>query len=293
VSEPLFTPEERRRLDRLRVGRRRPRTSGETGEWRSGRLGSGIQFADHRGYVPGDDLRYVDWNVYARLGELMVKRFEVEESVDLLLLVDRSLSMAGPKALAARRVAAALGYMALAHLERVRLAWLPPLPGAPITTYAGRGRAQVLLDDLAAVPAEGATDHAEAVTRALGAVRRGGVAVLVSDFYEPKSAVAGLERLCQRGLEVVALQVLDPADCTFPLGEALRCVDSETGQETRVDVTPAFLDRLRRAWQRRVESLERWCAAREVLHLRVEAHRSLWEVVRAMLGRGVAVGGAK
>jgi len=292
VSEPLFTPEERKRLERLRVGRRRPLSTGQPGEWRSGRLGSGIQFADHRDYAPGDDLRYVDWNVYARLGELMVKRFEVEESVDLLLLVDRSLSMTGPKARAARRVAAALGTMALAHHERVRLAWLPALHGAPVTAYAGRARVQALLDDLDQVPSEGATDHADAVARALAVTRRGGVAVMVSDFYEPRSAVAGLERLCQRGLEVVALHVLDVADVSFPLGEALRCVDSETGQETRVDVTAAFLERLRRAWQRRVEALERWCAAREVLHLRVEVQRSLWELLRAMIGRGIAVGGA-
>lgn len=289
MSLSLFGPDELRRLDRLRVRPRTPRSTGLAGDWRSGRLGSGVLFADYREYVPGDDLRRLDWHVYARLGDLVVKRYEVEENLDLLLLVDRSLSMRGAKAVRARRLAGALGYIALAHLERVRLGWLPALAGQPWREHTGRGRAAALLAELAEVPDAGRTDLRAGVARALAATRRRGLAVVVSDFYDPAGAVESLARLKAHGQEVLALHVVDDADVEFAPGESLRCVDAETGEEVRVDVTREFLDRLVRGWHRRAESLERWCAARQVLYQRSDVDRPLFDEVRDMLRRGVAL----
>lgn len=290
MSEPLFHSDELRRLDRLRVRPRTPRPTGISGDWRSGRLGSGVLFADYREYAPGDDLRRVDWNVYARLGHLVVKRYEVEQNLDLMLLVDRSLSMHGAKARRARRMAGALGYIALAHLERVQLGWLPALAGLPFSEHSGRGRATALIEELAEVPEEGQTDLRAAVTRVLSATRRRGLAVVISDFYDPAGAVEALSRMRARGLDVLALHIVDDADVEFELGESLRCVDRETGQEVLVDVTREFLDRLVKAWHRRAESLERWCVSREVLYQRSDVDRPLFDEVREMLRRGVALG---
>ena len=290
AETPLFTAAELRRLDRLRIRRRRPRASDQPGDWRSGRVGQGALFADHRDYVPGDDLRYVDWHVYARLGDLVVKRFEVEENLDLTLCIDRSLSMQGAKALAARRLAGALGYIALAHMDRVRLAWLPVHPRQPVTVHGGKGRGPALLDAIAAEPDEGRTAHAADVARILSTTERRGLAVVLSDFYDPENAVAALAGLVQRGMDVVAIHVLDAGDVDLRLGDSLRAVDRETGAEVKLDVTQAFLDSLRAAWQRRAESLERWCVGREVLYQRLDVSMSLWDVLAEMLGRGAAVG---
>jgi uncharacterized protein (DUF58 family) len=291
ASADLFTPEEVRRLGRLRVKRRRARRGVERGEWRSARLGFGSQFADHRAYVPGDDLRYVDWNVFGRLGDLVVKRFEAEENVNLLLCVDRSPSMAGAKSLLARRLAGALGYLALLHLDRVRLAWLPAVPGERLLqSYRGQARALALLKDLAAPPEGGATDHGRDLGRILGATRARGLALLVSDFLDAAGAVRGLALLRHHGHEVSALHVVDPADADLPDGTSVVAVDRETGESMTLDVSPALRERVHQAWLGRAQGLERWCLAREVPYLRVDARRDAWDALRELLASRVAVG---
>ncbi len=131
MTEPLFTPHELARLERLRIRRRRTVRGEGRGEWRSQDRGQSGLFADHRAYVAGDDLRYIDWNVVGRLGDIVVKRFEAERSLNVLLCIDRSLSMAGEKARFARRIAGALGYLALAHQDHARVAWMPSRPERP------------------------------------------------------------------------------------------------------------------------------------------------------------------
>ncbi|MDA1194912.1 MAG: DUF58 domain-containing protein [Planctomycetota bacterium] len=290
APEPLLDEHDLRRLSSLRVRRRRPHSTGEAGDRRSGRVGSGVLFADHRDYVPGDDLRYVDWNVYARLGDLVVKRFEAEENLELLLCLDRSASMAGAKSRAARRVAAALGYLALANMDRLRLAWLPSPTGAPVAAFRGKAHASGLLEELASAPDDGTTEHARAIGRVLATCRRRMIAVVISDFYDPENAVAALAALRSRGMDVVALHVLDAADVALEPGASLLAVDRETGMEVKVDVTPQFLESLRTAWHRRADTLERWCVTREVLYQRLDVAASLWDVLGEMLGRGIAVG---
>ncbi len=291
-GEPLLSEDELRALDRLRITRRRPTPTDQPGDWRTGRVGSGVLFADHRDYTPGDDLRYVDWNVYARLGHLVVKRFEIEENLELTLCVDRSLSMAGAKARAARRLAAALGYIALGRMDHVRLAFLPTVAGAPVELHRGKGRAGKFLAALEGTPDDGATAHGHDVARILSTTKRRGLAIVLSDFYEPQNLVASLAGLRTRGMDVVALHVLDTDDVDLTLGDSLLAVDRETGAEVKVDVTPTFLASLRATWHRRADSLERWCVGREIRYQRLEVHTPLWDVLAEMLGSGAAVGKA-
>jgi len=291
-EEPLLSEAELRALERLRITRRKPLTTGRPGDWRTGHVGTGVLFADHRDYVPGDDLRYVDWNVYARLGDLVVKRFETEENLELTLCVDRSLSMQGAKSRAARRLAAALGTIALGRLDHVRLAFLPTLRPLPVGSHRGMGHARALRDILQRTPDEGATAHAADVARILSMTKRRGLAVVLSDFYEPVNLVAGLAGLRARGMDVIALHVLDGADVDLPLGDSLLAVDRETGAELKIDVTPAFLASLRTTWHRRAESLERWCVGREIRYQRMDVRTPLWDVLAEMLRRGIALGRA-
>ncbi len=292
-ESPLFTAAERARLDRLRLLRRQTMVGERMGDWRSWRTGAGGLFADHRDYVPGDDLRYVDWNVYGRLGDLVVKRFEAEENLNLLLCVDRSASMQGAKSRRARRIAGALGHIALAHQEHVRLAWLPTAGRGPMSVHRGRGRSAQLLGELAREGEAGDTDHTRDIRPVLHALRGRGIAVVLSDFYDPKSAVAGLARLRARGLDVAAVHILDAADVDLPLGASVRAVDQETGETLDVDVTPELIESLHAAWRRRAYQLERWCVSREVLYQRVDVGTSLWDVLHNLLGRGLVAAGGR
>lgn len=288
--DDLFTPGELARLERLRIRRRHTVRGEGRGDWRSSHYGTSGLFADHRGYVVGDDLRYVDWNVYGRLGELFVKRFEAEENVNLLLCVDRSESMEGLKFRAARRLAGALGYLALAHHDDVRLAWLPSRLDRPLSAWRGRGRVHALLGELARARVEGATDHVRDLGRIVGAIKGRGLAVLLSDFFDPAGAIRGLALLRSVGLEVGALHVVDPADADLPMGTSVTAVDRETGEQLALDVTPALRERLHKAWRAHAVGLERWCLGREIRYLQVDARRSLWDVLRDLLRPREGVG---
>ncbi len=258
------------------------------GERRSRRIGAGGEFADHRTYAPGDDLRYVDWNVYFRHGELVVKRFEAVETVDVLLLVDRSPSMEGEKALAARRLAGAIAHVALRRRDSVAAGWLPSIADRPrVDLLRTPKRLESLLDDLASAPHGGTTHHAQDVERGIAAVKRRGPAFLISDFFDPAGATAGLSRLVHHGFEVTAIHVVDARDAQLPIGEAVRAVDRETGETVDVDVTPALAEAVHAAWRRRVERMRAWCGAHEVAYVRLDADRSLWDAVQDLWRSGV------
>ncbi len=287
-AEALFTAADRVRLDRLALRTRRTMRGEAVGERRSRRIGAGGEFADHRTYVPGDDLRYVDWNVYFRHGDLVVKRFEAIETVDVLLLVDRSPSMEGHKALAARRLAGAIGHVALRRRDTLAFGWIPAVPARPrMDVFRSGKRLDGLLEDLASAPAGGITTHADDVERGVVAVRRRGPAYLVSDFYDPAGATAGLSRLVHHGFETTAVHVVDVRDATLPVGESVRAVDAETGEAIDVDVTPALAEAVHGAWRRRVERLRAWCGAHEVTYVRLDADRPLWDAVQDLWRAGV------
>ena len=291
VTPGLLSPNDLARLDRLALFSRRRLRGDHPGERRTRRVGAGGEFVDHRAYVPGDDLRYVDWNVYVRLGDLVVKRFEAVDAVRVLVVVDRSASMTGAKAREARRLAAALAHVALRRRDAVDFAFVPTAPGRPVVEpFRDAARLGPLFDTLATVPDAGPTDLASGLARVLAAAGRRGPAVLVSDFFDPAGAAAGLSRLSAHGYEATALHVLDPADADLPVGEALRCEDRETGEVVDLDVTPELVEAVRVAWRRRAERVRAWCAEREIGWVPVEVGRSLWDVLKDCLRAGVVVG---
>jgi uncharacterized protein (DUF58 family) len=291
-GEPLLGPADLRRLDRLALLVRRIHRGAAPGEFRTRRKGTGGEFADHRSYAPGDDPRYVDWAAYARHGDLVVKTFESLENVNLLLCVDRSASMVGAKAREARRLAAALGHVALRRRDALELAWLPPTPAA-VTRHRGDLGRQRFFEVLRATPDGGPTRLAADLDAVLGAAGRAGPAVLLSDFFDPAGAVGGLRRLMAHGYETTALHLLDPADAALPEGEAVRAFDRETGATFDLDVTPEVGEAVRTAWRRRADRLRSWCFGRGIGYVRAEVGgeggRSFWDVLRDMLRVGTAI----
>lgn len=275
----LLSPAERALLGRLSLRPRRRLLGTAAGALRSGRTGPGLLFAGHRPYVAGDDPRYVDWHAAARLGEPLVKLFEREDDLELVLWVDRSPSMRGRKALQARRVAAALGALALQEQGRVRLGWLPALEGAALRVHAGPAALAGLLAALEQVPEGGPAGWGASGRAALpGSARRSLVAVL-SDFHDGAAVLPALRRLRAAGHEVLALPVLDGADVDLPLGSAVEAVDAETGERVEVDVTPALLEALREGWRRRQRAVARACRQAGLAHAPVAATASLVEVL--------------
>jgi uncharacterized protein (DUF58 family) len=293
VDPTVFDEDFLRRLERLAVLVRRPVRGGLKGGRRSVKRGQSVEFADYRDYSLGDDLRQLDWNVYARLEKLLVKLFIEEEDLTVALLVDGSASMAHgapDKLVFAKRAAAALGYVALAAEDRVVLASLAGRTSRRRAALRGSGRAFRLLAELSAIqPAAGPTDLVAACRHALAQVTGRGVIVLVSDLLDP-GAERALRDLAGTGSEVIVLHVLAPDEVTPTLEGDLRLVDAETG--ATVDVTldlaarERYTDRVE-AWRNELATL---AAKRRIAYVPLTSDLPLADLVFAELRRRRVVG---
>jgi uncharacterized protein (DUF58 family) len=241
---------------------------------RSIRRGRSLEFADHRAYVPGDDLRLLDWHLYGRLDALWVKLFEEEEDRVVQCLIDCSASMQGEKLDTARRLAAAIGFVALGHGDRVAVAGLSDQLAAYAPPRRGRGHAPALFQTLESVNPGGRTDLDQALSH-YPRQRGSGVALLFTDFLYPDGPDRALKRLVARGDEVHAFHVLAPADLRPALSGDLVLVDGETGEELPLTVDEEVLDRYEatvRAW---AEDMERTCRSLGVGYTRVSTDADL------------------
>lgn len=238
VDPTVFDETFLRQLERLLLIMRSPVRGGLKGGRRSVKRGQSVEFADYREYTLGDDLRQLDWNVYARLERLFVKLFVEEEDVTITLLVDASASMASgrpEKLLFAKRAAAALGYIGLASEDRVAVSALSGRIARRRSALRGSGRVFRLLADLSAIEvADGPTDLLAAARHAAAQLHGRGVVVLLSDLLDP-AADRVIRELAATGSELIVMHILSPDELDPPLEGDLRLVDSETGD--RVDIT--------------------------------------------------------
>ena len=254
------------RLSRLRLAGRRRVEGRFSGTHASRRHGSSLDFADYREYVPGDDLRRIDVNAYARLGKRLIKLFDAEDEAALRVVVDLSASMGfGRKLEAAREVAAAFAVVATGGGDRVRLLL------AREETDAGpwyRGTAAMPACDgrLQAAAAAGRADLPGALRRAIGEGPRGPV-VLVSDllFEEWEQTVDGL------GLaraDACLVHLLGRSDIEPDLDGDLRLADAETGAEVEVGAAASILADYTQVVRLWTESVEQACGARGIAYVR-------------------------
>ncbi|MCC7491183.1 MAG: DUF58 domain-containing protein [Fimbriimonadaceae bacterium] len=284
----LRDPEFLRALERLKLVSKRAVSGALKGERRSTRRGVSIEFADYRDYVPGDDLRYLDHNIYGRLDRLLIKLFVEEEDLRVYLLLDRSRSMAfgdPSKFDYARRLTAALAWLGLVGLDRVTVAsfgsglegGLPPLRGA--------GNVGRVFDFLTALQPDGGTGLAASLTRFGHEHPQPGLCVVVSDFLDPAGYQAGLRALQARRYEVVALQVLAPDELNPQVTGDLKLIDSETGEAREITVSDSLLRRYRRSAAAWCDGLRQFCRGRGMAYVQALTSDPVEALVQTALRR--------
>ena len=292
TRQTFFPPEFLAQLERLSLLSRRAFRGSVKGERRSPRRGHSVEFADYRAYGHGDDLRYVDWNIYGRLGRLHVKLFVDEEDLCLHLLVDASASMrfGTPSKLEyAVRTAAALGFVGLVNHERVGVGILRERVSEGWPPARGRNQVVTLLDFLGDVDSAGPTRLNEALADYAARAREPGVAVLISDFLDPRGFEAGVRALLERRYDVHLIHVLDPSEMNPELAGDLRLEDAETGEMRDITVDADTLRGYRERLAEFLERVEGFCRSREVGYHRVVTDTPVEEFVVAQLrGRVVA-----
>ena len=259
-----------KKLERLTLATRRPFSGQMKGEKRSLKRGSSIEFADYREYTLGDDLRYVDWNTAARLDKMFLKLFVEEEDLYLALLLDssRSMDFGSPKKLHyAVRLTAALGYISLANYDRVSVQTYAESLGRPMPTQRGRGGVPPFFGYLQGIKAGGATSFATSLKRFASTVRYKGVAVVISDFFDPDWQ-AGIKALLARGYQVAVLHVLAEDELKPTLLGDLRIIDSETGEAKEMSVNPQLLARYQQTLSSFCGEVESFCHRYGIDYLR-------------------------
>jgi uncharacterized protein (DUF58 family) len=285
----LFDDEFQRKLEMLALVSRRVFTGRLRAERRSKKKGSGVEFADHRDYVPGDDIRSIDWNVYRRFGRLLVRLYEEEEDLSIYFLLDCSASMGfggGQKFDQARRLVAALAYVGLANLDRVTIVGVTDGVPERLPTTRGKGRIFTAFRFLERLKPGGPTDLGEALRSFAAQHKRRGLAVLVSDFYDPAGFEHGINVLRFEGFEPYVIHLVDEREAAPPLDGDLLLVDCETGDEREVTVTPAVLSRLQQAFSDYRSTIEQYCTGKHVPYLAADVSTPFDEIVLRALRRG-------
>jgi uncharacterized protein (DUF58 family) len=285
----LFDDDFQRKLETLAIVSRRVFAGRMRAERRSKKKGSGVEFADHRDYAPGDDFRFVDWNVYQRFGKLLVRLFEEEEDLQITFIVDCSLSMGfgkGKKLDQARRLCAALAFVGLANLDRVAAYAITDELIAQMPPTRGRARIFKVFEFLRELTPGGTTNLAEAITEVAARQKRRGLVVLFSDLYDPHGFERGINVLRYNKLEPYVVHVLDPADAHPALRGDVHLYDVETGDEREVTVTDALLARMERAYAEYLHDIERFCTRNQVPYFAADVNVPFDELVLRVFRRG-------
>ena len=289
MASKLLEPAFLRKLERLSLAARRLFKGRAKGERRSKKLGISVEFADYRDYTPGDDLRFVDWNIYGRLDRLLLKLFLEEEDVFVYLIVDTSESMSfgePAKIDYAKRVAASLGYIGLTSMERVSVnAFAGQLKPA---LAACRGRASVwrLFDAIDNMACDGTTSLTSALKQFALRNPRAGIVVVLSDFFDPEGHEEGLKYLLQRHYDVCVIHTLSPEDVNPQIGGHLRLFDSETGEFTEVTANEVLARSYRRMYQAFTGSLKRFCTQHGLAYVQATTDYPFDRLVLESLRRG-------
>jgi uncharacterized protein (DUF58 family) len=288
-NDDLFDDEFQRKLDYLALVSRRVFAGRMRAERRTKKSGSGVEFADHRDYQPGDDFRYLDWNVYQRFERLLLRLYEEEEDLAIYLIVDASGSMVfgdGEKLRYAKKVCAALAYVGLANLDRVSIASTSDRVMERMPQTRGKARIFKVFRFLRELEPAGVTDLGDALKAFVAQNKRRGLAVLISDLYDPAGFERGINVLRYNKFDPFVVHIVDPKESRPKLHGDVLLYDCETGDEREVTVTAKVLERFTHVHKDYLAAVQRFCTTHQVPYIEADVDIPFDELILRVFRRG-------
>ena len=284
LLDPVFMS----RLDTLDVLSRKILQGKLQGERRSKRRGQSVEFADHRPYVAGDDLRFVDWNVYGRLEQLFLKLYLEEQDLTVHIVADASASMSfgePSKELFIKKLTAALGYVSLVNNNRVTISFIADGVTAQLANMRGRNYLNNMAECLLTADCDGPSNFDNSC-RQLAAGRIGsGVMIVLSDFLFKEGYDSGLRRLIGRQYDLYAIQVLCPQELSPDLSGELKLIDIEDADAAEITVSAALSKYYKRNLTAYCNELKDFCTRRGAVYVLANSADSVESLVLNYLRR--------
>jgi len=282
TTSSLLSPALVARLERLELVSRKIFRGRLKGERRSRRKGQSVEFADFRDYVPGDDLRFLDWNLYARLDKLFLKLFLEEEDLHFYALIDASVSMdfGDPaKLYFAKQLAAALGFIGLVRADRVKIEALGAARANPARALRGRRSLWQMLDYLAGITPQWNVPLADGVREFCLRNTGKGILVLITDLLDKSGYQQALRVLMAQRMDVYVVHVLSPEELHPEIQGDLRLVDCEDGDVAEITVSRPLLNRYRQTLDTFVNDARRFCTRRGIGYLMTSTEVPVEQIV--------------
>ncbi|TRM12001.1 DUF58 domain-containing protein [Lentibacillus cibarius] len=261
----LLSPVLANRLTAFRLISKRVVRGGHKGERRSPRLGSSLEFSDYRLYSPGDDLRQIDWNTYARTQKYYVKRFldEQELSVSIYLDCTKSMGMKQEKWIRAKEFAAAFAFLALTNSDRLSV--VPVASPTDVYPYTkGKAMTKRVLQFIERVSlTDGKEAFGEHLAKNLHQSRKGSLNLIISDFLDdPIDLFAALKKMQARHQQVLLIQVVLPEEVNPDYLGDLQLVDLETAEQRDVAMSPKVINNYKQLFEAHTQSIKSFCRQR-------------------------------
>ena len=276
-DQTLLSPEMMAKLERMELVSRKIFRGRMKGERRSKRKGQSVEFADFRNYVAGDDLRFIDWNLFARLDRLYLKIFLEEEDLHVYTLVDDSLSMdfgTPSKFLTAKRIAAALGYIGLCRGDRVSVSTFSKA-SAPMVVR-GRSSSHRLIGQLQSARCQNPAPSMEESVRHFCLRNTGkGIVILITDLMNKTGYETALKMLVAREMDIYLIHVLSPEELEPNLTGDLKLMDAEDSDMREVSISASLLQRYRLTLNAFIDSARSFCNRRSIGYVSVRSDQAI------------------
>ncbi len=285
-KEPLLSPELLVQLERMELVSRKVFRGRMKGEKRSKRKGQSVEFADFRNYVAGDDLRFIDWNLYARLDKLFLKLFLEEEDLHFYSLIDVSQSMMfgdPSKLFYAKQLAAALGYIGLCRSDRIKIEPIGSKQALAAPTLRGRSSLHRMINYVESIQSEETASLEQGIKSFTLRNKGKGILVLITDLMEKSGYETALKYLISQNMDVYVIHVLSQAEIDPDITGDLKLVDSEDGDIAEVSMSQRLIDRYKSTLAQFISGARDFCSQRNIMYMMTSTDRPVDRLVSRYL----------